>query len=69
MTVLVTVTAFSLVMVAAVKHHPVTPPSQKDCCKATCPKQKATDEKKPNTGLIFWDTYSTQLLQIQGVSF
>ena len=65
---LMTVAIGSLVL-TAVKTKPVVAPAQKDCCKATCPQQKTTEEKKANSGLIFWDTYSSQLLQVQPVSF
>ncbi|MGE5107855.1 MAG: hypothetical protein ACM3H8_09945 [Sphingobacteriales bacterium] len=65
---LVTIFIFSLVF-AAVKHHPVAATAPKKvCCKSTCPKQKAIEEKKSNSGLIFWDTYSGQLLNIQAIS-
>lgn len=55
----------------AVKTKPVTTvtPAVRECCEATCPGQKADEEKKATSGLIFWDTYSGQLLQIQPFSF
>ena len=68
LTALMTITLLSLVL-TAVKTKPVATQPAKECCKTACPSQKATEEKKANTGLIFWDTYSTQLLQVQSVLF
>jgi hypothetical protein len=67
LTSLVTLVVFTLV-ITAVKHHPVSTPVKTGTCKAACPKQKATEDKKSNSGLIFWDTYAGQLLNIQVVS-
>lgn len=66
---LATVLAFTLVF-AAVKHRPaaIDTPSKNETCKAACPQQKAVEDKKSNSGLIFWDTYAGQLLNIQAVS-
>jgi hypothetical protein len=69
LTALITVAVLSLVL-TAVKTKPVTAaPATKDCCKASCPKQQSTEEKKSNSGLIFWDSYSSQLLQVQPLTF
>jgi hypothetical protein len=68
-TALIAVAVFSLIL-TAVKTKPAPPvPQKEESCKVTCPKQKPVEEKKSNSGLIFWDTYSSQLLQIQPVSF
>lgn len=67
LTALATVLVISLVF-AAVKHHAVAAASKNTSCKASCPQQKAVEEKKANSGLIFWDTYSGQLLNIQAIS-
>ncbi|RTL58498.1 MAG: hypothetical protein EKK37_09185 [Sphingobacteriales bacterium] len=68
LTALTTVAILSLLL-TAVKTKPVAAPATKDCCKANCPKQQPAEEKKPNSGLIFWDNYSGQLLQIQALNF
>ncbi|MBI1782079.1 MAG: hypothetical protein HYR66_12035 [Sphingobacteriales bacterium] len=68
LTALMTVVVLSLVL-TAVKTKPIAALATKDCCKASCPKQQSTEEKKSNSGLIFWDSYSSQLLQIQPVTF
>lgn len=64
--ILIGITIFSLVL-TAVKTRPVNTNTidKKDCCKASCPQQKPAEEKKGNTGLIFWDTYSSQLLMMR----
>ncbi len=68
LTALMTIAVLLLVL-TAVKTKPAAAPASKNCCKANCTKQQSTEEKKANSGLIFWDSYSGQLLQVQAKTF
>jgi hypothetical protein len=64
---LVGVTALAIASVAIIKNLSAFTADVKECCQSSCVPATNTEEKKTHTGLIFWDSYSTQLLQLQGV--
>ena len=61
---LMIITIVTLVL-TAVKNRPAPAINKKDSCRASSPQQKPAEDKKGNTGLIFWDTYSGQLLMMR----